>query len=46
MATPVPPATADSPAGSKPTVIEPEKVDYFNLPCPVPYEEINREVIS
>ncbi|PHU16189.1 Mitochondrial import receptor subunit TOM40-1 [Capsicum chinense] len=45
MATPVPPATADSPAGSKPTVIEPEKVDYFNLPCPVPYEEINREVI-
>ncbi|KAF3644779.1 Mitochondrial import receptor subunit TOM40-1 [Capsicum annuum] len=41
MATPVPPATADSPAGSKPTVIEPEKVDYFNLPCPVPYEEIN-----
>ncbi|PHT46945.1 Mitochondrial import receptor subunit TOM40-1 [Capsicum baccatum] len=45
MATPVPPATADSPAGSKPTVIEPDKVDYFNLPCPVPYEEINREVI-
>lgn len=23
-----------------------EKVDYFNLPCPIPYEEIHREALS
>jgi mitochondrial import receptor subunit TOM40 len=23
-----------------------EKVDYLNLPCPVPYEEIQREAFS
>lgn len=23
-----------------------EKVDYSNLPCPVPYEELHREAIS
>lgn len=46
MATLVPPATAASPVGTKPTVIEPEKVDYFNLPCPIPYEEIHREALS
>lgn len=23
-----------------------EKVDYLNLPCPVPYEEIQREALS
>uniref|UniRef100_M1BSL4 Mitochondrial import receptor n=1 Tax=Solanum tuberosum TaxID=4113 RepID=M1BSL4_SOLTU len=45
MATLVPPAATASPAGSKPTVIEPEKVDYFNLPCPIPYEEIHREAL-
>ncbi|KAH0664441.1 hypothetical protein KY290_030367 [Solanum tuberosum] len=45
MATLVPPAATASPAGSKPTVIEPEKVDYFNLPCPILYEEIHREAL-
>ncbi|KAA8550486.1 hypothetical protein F0562_002170 [Nyssa sinensis] len=44
MATLVPP-TATTPAASKPTVIEPEKVDYLNLPCPIPYEEIHREAL-
>ena len=24
----------------------PEKVDYLNLPCPVPFEEIQREALS
>lgn len=37
MASLVPPA-----ATPKPT----EKVDYMNLPCPIPYEEIHREAIS
>jgi mitochondrial import receptor subunit TOM40 len=25
---------------------EVEKVDYLNLPCPVPFEEIQREALS
>lgn len=25
---------------------KPEKVDYLNLPCPVPFEEIQREALS
>ena len=25
---------------------QPEKVDYLNLPCPVPFEEIQREALS
>lgn len=37
MASLVPPA-----ATPKPT----EKVDYMNLPCPIPYEEIHREALS
>ncbi|CAL5333890.1 unnamed protein product [Camellia sinensis] len=42
MATLVPPtATTTTP----PAVIPPEKVDYLNLPCPIPYEEINREAL-
>ncbi|XP_019168385.1 PREDICTED: mitochondrial import receptor subunit TOM40-1-like [Ipomoea nil] len=36
-----PPAAAAPPADSKPAA--PEKVDYMNLPCPIPYEEIHRE---
>ncbi|VFR00481.1 unnamed protein product [Cuscuta campestris] len=36
-----PPAATTPPADSKPAV--PEKVDYMNLPCPIPYEEIHRE---
>lgn len=46
MATLVPPPAATAPiepAGSTPTVIEPEKTDYLDLPCPIPYEEIHRE---
>lgn len=38
---PQPPATA-SPAEA----IKPEKVDYMDLPCPIPYEEIHREAMS
>ncbi|KAL3502167.1 hypothetical protein ACH5RR_036616 [Cinchona calisaya] len=38
MATPVPPP-------EKPTVSQPEKVHYLNLPCPVPYEDIHREAM-
>ncbi|GMP78762.1 hypothetical protein CsSME_00034575 [Camellia sinensis var. sinensis] len=44
MATLVPP-TATAPPHSKPTVVPPEKVDYLNLPCPIPYEEIHREAL-
>lgn len=41
MATLVPP-----PATVKPEVIQPpEKVDYLNLPPPIPYEEIHREAL-
>lgn len=25
---------------------EEEKVDYMDLPCPIPYEEIHREALS
>ncbi|WMV36101.1 hypothetical protein MTR67_029486 [Solanum verrucosum] len=45
MATLVPSSATTSPAGSKPTVTEPEKVDYFNLPYPISYEEIHREAL-
>ncbi|KAL3531011.1 hypothetical protein ACH5RR_010333 [Cinchona calisaya] len=42
-----PPAstTATKPAGSNPAVIGKEKVDYFNLPCPIPHDEIHREAM-
>ncbi|KAK6925396.1 Eukaryotic porin/Tom40 [Dillenia turbinata] len=30
---------------TKPTVETKEKVDYFNLPCPIPYEEMHREAL-
>ena len=44
-------ATATAPPTSSTTVLpqmkkENEKVDYFNLPCPIPYEEIHREAFS
>ena len=32
-------------AGETPAAA-PEKVDYLNLPCPVKYEEIQREALS
>lgn len=49
MATVVPPPAATAPiepTGSTPTAIEPEKTDYLDLPCPIPYEEIHREAFS
>lgn len=41
-------ATATAPPTSSTTALpqmkkENEKIDYFNLPCPIPYEEIHRE---
>ncbi|GFZ20023.1 translocase of the outer mitochondrial membrane 40 [Actinidia rufa] len=44
MATLVHP-TAATPPASKPAMIQPEKVDYSKLPCPIPYEEIHREAL-
>lgn len=45
--TTLPTAVTDPPAaGSSPAVAEPQKVDYMNLPCPIPYEEIHREALS
>ncbi|CAA3029758.1 mitochondrial import receptor subunit TOM40-1-like [Olea europaea subsp. europaea] len=42
-----PPTTATAPpaAGSSPAAAEAQKVDYMNLPCPIPYEEIHREAL-
>lgn len=37
-----PPPPPAPPAPTKPD----EKVDYFDLPCPIPYEEIHREALS
>lgn len=53
-AAPSPPPPPASPAGLAvalpPKEAEkekkPEKVDYLNLPCPVPFEEIQREALS
>ncbi|KAL4587874.1 hypothetical protein LXL04_000749 [Taraxacum kok-saghyz] len=41
MATLVPPP----PAAAAAEAIKPEKVDYMDLPCPIPYEEIHREAL-
>ncbi|EYU46064.1 hypothetical protein ABFS82_04G076600 [Erythranthe guttata] len=41
MATPTPPPPATAP----PAAAEPQKTDYLNLPCPIPYEEISREAL-
>lgn len=46
MAGLVPPATATKTETSTPKPKEEEKVDYMNLPCPIPYEEIHREALS
>ncbi|KAL7081851.1 hypothetical protein ACP275_14G064400 [Erythranthe tilingii] len=50
MATLIPPspatATTHPAAGpTNPTATEQPKVDYLNLPCPIPYEEIHREAL-
>jgi mitochondrial import receptor subunit TOM40 len=51
-APPTPPPLFDAAAqpkpheeAGKPAAAE-EKVDYMNLPCPVPYEEVQRESFS
>ncbi|BAF04640.2 mitochondrial import receptor subunit TOM40-1 [Oryza sativa Japonica Group] len=38
-----PAAAAAPPPAEKDAAADEEKVDYMNLPCPVPYEEIQRE---
>jgi mitochondrial import receptor subunit TOM40 len=40
MATLIPP-----PPPAQPAVVEPKKVDYMDLPCPIPFEEIHREAL-
>lgn len=44
MAGVVPPGTTTQSEGPTPT--KEERVDYMNLPCPIPYEEIHREAFS
>ncbi|XP_072997930.1 mitochondrial import receptor subunit TOM40-1-like [Typha latifolia] len=45
-AAPVPPPAHDvGLAGILPPKVEEKKVDYLNLPCPVPFEEIQREAL-
>ena len=42
-----PPTTATATAvPAPPKKTEDEKVDYLDLPCPIPYEEIHREALS
>ncbi|CAI0416428.1 unnamed protein product [Linum tenue] len=36
----------DAAAGKKIDEVGKKKVDYFNLPCPIPFEELQREAIS
>ncbi|KAL3718159.1 hypothetical protein ACJRO7_003314 [Eucalyptus globulus] len=38
-------AAAKAAAAAAPEQVAPEKVDYLNLPCPIPYEEIHREAM-
>ncbi|KAH9707378.1 mitochondrial import receptor subunit TOM40 [Citrus sinensis] len=45
MAGLVPPGTTVKPDASTAKPKEEEKVDYMNLPCPIPYEEIHREAL-
>ena len=51
MAGLAPPTTATAAAAATalpvpPKKTEDEKVDYLDLPCPIPYEEIHREAFS
>ncbi|KAJ9565202.1 hypothetical protein OSB04_001168 [Centaurea solstitialis] len=45
MATIVPPPATPPPPAAAAEAIKPEKVDYMDLPCPIPYEEIHREAM-
>ena len=46
MATLIPPPPSPPPATDEPKTKEDEKVNYLDLPCPIPYEEIHREALS
>jgi mitochondrial import receptor subunit TOM40 len=39
-------AAADTPQKPREEEVAKEKVDYLNLPCPVPFEEIQRKAFS
>ncbi|XP_047943909.1 mitochondrial import receptor subunit TOM40-1-like [Salvia hispanica] len=45
MAAFVPPSPAAPAAAASSSDVEQPKVDYLNLPCPIPYEEIHREAL-
>ncbi|KAL1558733.1 mitochondrial import receptor subunit TOM40-1-like [Salvia divinorum] len=45
MAALVPPSPAAPAAAASSSDAEQPKVDYLNLPCPIPYEEIHREAL-
>ncbi|PIN07974.1 hypothetical protein CDL12_19460 [Handroanthus impetiginosus] len=45
MATTIPPSPAPPTTPPASAAVEPQKVDYLNLPCPIPYEEIQREAL-
>ncbi|XP_047978140.1 mitochondrial import receptor subunit TOM40-1-like [Salvia hispanica] len=45
MAALTPPAPAVLAAAASSSDVEQPKVDYLNLPCPIPYEEIHREAL-
>ncbi|KAL3850501.1 hypothetical protein ACJIZ3_012383 [Penstemon smallii] len=46
MATLIPPSPAtETTSPASPAAAEQQKVDYLNMPCPVPYEEIHREAM-
>lgn len=46
MATMAAPTATAAAMGTTPHTKEDEPVDYFNLQCPIPYEEIHREALS
>lgn len=46
LAPPSPAAASTPPAAASDAAAEPQKVDYLNLPCPLPYEELSREALS
>lgn len=46
MATIAPPIPVPAAADTSTKIKVEEKVDYLNLPCPIPYEEVHREALS
>ena len=45
MASIAPPIPGTVPNTNTQNKVE-EKVDYMNLPCPIPFEEVHREALS